>query len=258
MSQKILPQKRSATLESSRSDSPSPPDTYSQRYTRLLSVLSKSLQQSRDKVEADAPQFIKDVYGDMTSLFTTGEDNDGVTQLVNLLLGKLDSVHDRFSVEPSSSASNETQLEKLLRQHHILQLLQRVETAVDKVEKDEREFQQNEEADKKSAEHAIKKARTARHNVVEGKLRAITIDAQKFTDYHTYKMKEEYLDSLKKELEEVGEEIKEMDVALKARWEEWQKNLGDVKGALELLQQLSQAEEEEEGVSGRGGSSRDP
>jgi len=252
---KVLPQKRSAALD--RPDPPSSSDnkssSNSQRYTRLLSILTKSLQQSRDKVESEAPQLIKEIYGDMTSLFTTGEDKDGVTQLVDLLLGKLDTVHDRFNVDKSSSNNNMTELESLLEQHHILQLLQRVETAIENVETEEQNFQREEDADKKSAEEAVKKAHTLRVDNVAGKLRKISPDS--FAGYHTHKMKEEYLDSLQKELEEVTKENEETEKALKEKWEEWQKNLGDVKGALAMFQQLANDVEEGEEEEGR---PRDP
>ena len=247
MSQKILPQKRSAALEGHHRPDPPSSDAANdnsnsnQRYTRLLSVLNKSLQQSRSKVESEAPELIKEVYGDMTSLFTTtattGEDNDGVTQLVNLLLGKLDTVHDRFKDETTASSSsnnNKSPLDKLLSQHQIQPLLQRVESAISKVEKADEAFQQNEEADKKSAELAIQTARCS------------GVDAHKFTEYYTYQLKQEYLTTLQKELEEVTTENDKMDVELKEKWEEWMENLGEVKGALELLTQLGRVEDEEE------------
>ena len=236
----ILPQKRSAAT-----DRPDPPSSTnnSQRYTKLLSVLTKSLQQSRDKVESEAAHLIKEIYGDMTSLFTTGEDDDGVTQLVDLLLGKLDTVHDRFNVEKSSSSSNMTKLESILEEQQIQQLLQRVETAIERVEMDEQNFQQDEAADKQSAEEAVKQAHTLRVDSVAGKLRKMTAD--QFAGYHSHKKKEEYLESLQNELGEVTKENDEMEAALVEKWEEWQKNLGDVKGALGVLQQLGSAEEEE-------------
>mmetsp|Transcript_25889 Transcript_25889/g.33124 ORF Transcript_25889/g.33124 Transcript_25889/m.33124 type:complete len:249 (-) Transcript_25889:122-868(-) len=238
----ILPQKRSAAT-----DRPDPPSstttTNSQRYTKLLSVLTKSLQQSRDKVESEAAHLIKEIYGDMTSLFTTGEDDDGVTQLVDLLLGKLDTVHDRFNVEKSSSSSNMTKLESILEEQQIQQLLQRVESAIERVEMDEQNFQQDEAADKQSAEEAVKQAHTLRVDSVAGKLRKMTAD--QFAGYHSHKKKEEYLESLQKELGEVTKENDEMEAALVEKWEEWQQNLGDVKGALGVLQQLESVEEDE-------------
>ena len=244
----ILPQKRSAAA-----DRPDPPSTTttnnSQRYTKLLSVLTKSLQQSRDKVESEAAHLIKEIYGDMTSLFTTGEDDDGVTQLVDLLLGKLDTVHDRFNDEKSSSSSNMTKLESILEEQQIQQLLQRVETAIERVEMDEQNFQHDEAADKQSAEEAVKQAHTLRVDSVAGKLRKMTAD--QFAGYHSHKKKEEYLESLQKELEEVTKENDEMEAALVEKWEEWQKNLGDVKGALGVLQQLGSVEEEDEGEGTR-------
>ena len=235
----ILPQKRSADPPSSAIGNTS--SGTSQRYTKLLSILTKSLQQSREKIESEAPQLINDIYGDMTSLFTTGNGN-GVNQLVELLLGKLDTVHDRFNVDKSSS-SNVTKLETLLEEQQILQLLQRVESAIEKVETDEKNFEQMEAADKKSAEEAVKKAQTLRVDNVAGKLRKISADS--FAGYHSHKMKEAYLDSLQKELEEVNKENEEKVAALKEKWEEWQSNLGGVKDALELLQQLGNVEEDE-------------
>eukprot|EP00986_Skeletonema_menzelii_P009234 scaffold4151_cov137-Skeletonema_menzelii.AAC.6 len=242
---KILPQKRSGAMDTTRPDPPTNSNSSSQRYTKLLSVLTKSLQQSRDKVESTGPHLIKEIYGDMTSLFTTGEENDdGVTQLVDLLLGKLDTVHDRFNIDKSSS-NNQTKLESILEQYQIQQLVQRVELAIEQVERDEKNFEQEEAADKQSAEEAVRKAQTLRVNSVTGKLRKVNAD--EFVGYHSNKKKEEYLDMLQKELEEVTRENEEMEGALKETWEEWQKNLVDVKGALGLLQQLGSVGEEEEG-----------
>lgn len=254
-------------------DRPDPPTSTSttsntsQRYTKLLSVLTKSLQQSRDKVESIAPQLIKEIYGDMTSLFTTGdEDNDneetdgGVTQLVDLLLGKLDTVHDRFTVDKSSTdnSSSMTKLESILEQRQIQSLVQRVEIAIDHVERDERNFEQAEAADKQSAEEALRKAQTLRVNTTTGKLRKVNAD--EFVGYHSNKKKEEYLQVLQKELEEATRENEEMEGMLKERWGEWEKNLGEVKGVLGLLTQLGSSsgvgEEEEEEEEAEG--PRDP
>ena len=173
MTERILPQKRSANH---RDDPPS--SSSSQRYTKLLSVLTKSLQQSRDKIESNAAPLIKEIYGDMTSLFTTGDDDDngsdgGVTQLVDLLLGKLDTVHDRFTVDKSEVHNNNnnnnnsmTKLESILEQQQIQQLLQSVESAIARVDMDELNFQQEEAADKLSAEEAVQKAHTLRRTTV--------------------------------------------------------------------------------------------
>ena len=144
------------------------------------------------------------------------------------------------------SSNNLTKLESILEQCQIQSLVQRVEIAIDHVERDERNFEQAEAADKQSAEEALRKAQTLRVNTTTGKLRKVNAD--EFVGYHSNKKKEEYLQVLQKELEEVTRENEEMEVTLKETWEEWQKNLGDVKGALGLLQQLgSVGEEEEEG-----------
>ncbi len=258
----ILPQKRSAALDNNNNMSsttrprPDPPSdnvtednsNSSQRYNRLLSILNKSFSQSRTKIESDGPALIKEVYGDMTSLFGGDNDNDnnndnddGVTQLVNLLLGKLDTVHDRFKDETTTSVTN---MEKLLSQHHIQSLLSRVEMAIDKVEKADEEFNRVEEADKKSALAAVESARTGSGN------------AQKFTEYYTYQLKQEYLNMLQGELDVVTSDNEKMDNELQEKWGEWMENLREVKNALELLTQLGSSvgndDEDDEKEGGRG------
>jgi hypothetical protein len=250
----ILPQKRSAALDNNNNMSstrprPYPPadnvteDSSSQRYNRLLSILNKSFSQSRTKIESDGPALIKEVYGDMTSLFGGDNDNDnddGVTQLVNLLLGKLDTVHDRFKDETTTSVNN---MEKLLSQHHIQPLLSRVEMAIDKVEKADEEFNRLEEADKKSALAAVESARTGGSN------------AQKFTEYYTYQLKQEYLNMLQGELDTVTSDNEKMDNELQEKWGEWMEDLKEVKNALALLTQLGSSvgnDEEDEKEGGRG------
>jgi hypothetical protein len=252
----ILPQKRSAALDNNNMSStrprPDPPsdnnateDSSSQRYNRLLSILNKSFSQSRTKIESDGPALIKEVYGDMTSLFGGDNDNDndddGTTQLVNLLLGKLDTVHDRFKDETTTSVNN---MEKLLSQHHIQSLLLRVENAIDKVEKADEEFNRVEEADKKSVLAAVESARTGSGS-----------NAQKFTEYYTYQLKQEYLTMLQGELDTVTSDNEKMDKELQEKWGEWMEDLKEVKNALALLTQLGSSvgnDEEDEKEGGRG------
>lgn len=249
----ILPQKRSAALDNNnnmsstrpRPDPPTEDDNSSQRYNRLLSILNKSFSQSRTKIEVEGPALIKEVYGDMTSLFSDNDNNndndDGTTQLVNLLLGKLDTVHDRFKDETTTSVNN---MEKLLSQHHIAPLLSRVEVAIDKVEKADEEFNKVEEADKKSALAAVESARTGGGS-----------NAQKFTEYYTYQLKQEYLNMLQGELDTVTSDNEKMDKELQEKWGEWMENLKEVKSALALLTQLGSSvgnDEEEEKEGGRG------
>ena len=176
-------------------------------------------------------------------------------------MGKLDTVHDRFTVDKSSTNSNSssmTKLESILEQRQIQSLVQRVEIAIDQVERDERNFEQAEAADKQSAEEALRKAQTLRVNTTTGKLRKVNAD--EFVGYHSNKKKEEYLQVLQKELEEVTRENEEMEGMLKERWGEWEKNLGEVKGVLGLLTQLGSSsgvgEEEEEEEEAEG--PRDP
>lgn len=226
----ILSQKRSAT------DPPPSDNNTSTRYNRLLSILSKSLTQSREKVANDAPQTIKECYGDMTSLFTSNEDSDGVSSLVDLLLGKLDSVHDRFNSEKLSGSSSTTRLEKLLQQQSIQEVLDKMERAINEVEKEEEEFNIAEEADKNSAREAIKLAKSSRISPTSGKKRRV-MPAENIT-YHAYQLKLEYDESLKKELNDIEKENERLEEELKSKWEEWQRNVEGVKGALETMDKL--------------------
>jgi len=144
MSSAVAP-KRSAAAAAASS-------TSSKRFDRLLTILSKSLTRSRDDVASDAPHTIEECYGEMTSLFTSSDDGDGVTRLVDILLGKLDGAHDKLgpdlrkstSISSTASSSLSTQFEKLLHRQEIQQILQRIEDAIDAVRlmNVEREFSQ--------------------------------------------------------------------------------------------------------------------
>ena len=205
------------------------------RYNRLLSILAKSLTQSREKVASDASQTIKESYGDMTSLFTSSEDSDGVSSLVDLLLGKLDSVHDRFNSEKISGTSL-TQLETLLQQQNIYEILQKMEHAIDEVETEEREFNEAEEADKNSARDAIKLAKSSRISPSGGKKRRV-MPAESI-GYHAHKLKLEYQQSLLQELENIEKENDMLEEELKSKCEGWQNNVEGVKDALDTLDTL--------------------
>ncbi len=210
--------------------------TGSAKYDRLLSILAKCLAQSREKIASDAPQTIKDSYGDMTSLFTSAEDSDGVTSLVDLLLGKLDSVHDRFNSEKVSSSSM-TRLEQLLQQQNILEVLQKIEKSIEEVETSEREFNEAEEADKNSAKEAIKLAKTSRISPSGKKRRVLPAES---IGYHAYKLKLEYQQSLAKELGDIEKENEQLEEELKTKWGDWQKNVEGVKSALDTLDKLGE------------------
>mmetsp|Transcript_1270 Transcript_1270/g.2699 ORF Transcript_1270/g.2699 Transcript_1270/m.2699 type:complete len:251 (+) Transcript_1270:128-880(+) len=237
----VLPQKRSASVEQSQSDPTAtadpPAKSDNTRYNRLISILAKSLTQSREKIASDAPQTIKDSYGDMTSLFTSSEDSDGVSSLVDLLLGKLDSVHHRFMSEKLSSSSTSplTRLEKPLQEQHIFQVLQKIEAAIDEVERNEREFNEVEETDKNSAKEAIKMARSTRISPSGKKRRVLPAES---IGFHAHKLKVEYQQSLTKELEEIEKENEKLEEGLKKKWGEWQTKIKEVKSALDMLDKL--------------------
>ena len=234
-SSSILPQKRSSASSSDQSTT---------LYDRLLSIVAKSLAQSREKIASEAPQTIKESYGEMTSLFTSSEDSDGVSSLVDLLLGKLDSVHDRFNSEklPSgSSASSLTRLEKLLQQQNIFEVLQKIEMAISSVETEERQFAEAEEADKNSAKDAIKAAKSTRISPSGKKRRVLPAES---IGYHAHKLKSEYQQCLAKELEEVERENEKLEGELKSKWAEWQESVGGIKAALGALDEVGGGEGE--------------
>lgn len=206
----------------------------SRGYETLLSIVDKALTSSREKVARDASHIIKESYGDLTSLFTSSDDSDGVSRLVDLLLGKLDSVHDRFGSERSTSTSL-TQLEELLQQQNITEVLQKIEAAVDEVENAERQFIEVDMADKNSAKEAIKLAKTSRMSPSGKKRRVLPAES---IGYQAYRLKLEYQQSLERELKEVGAENEKLENELQSGWTMWEKNLEGVKSALNVMDTL--------------------
>ena len=206
----------------------------SRGYETLLSIVDKALTSSREKVARDASHIIKESYGDLTSLFTSSDDSDGVSRLVDLLLGKLDSVHDRFGSERSTSTSL-TQLEKLLQQQNIMEVLQKIEAAVDEVENAERQFIEVDMADKNSAKEAIKLAKTSRMSPSGKKRRVLPAES---IEYQAYRLKLEYQQSLERELKEVDAENEKLENELQSGWTMWEKNLEGVKSALNVMDTL--------------------
>ena len=205
------------------------------RYARLLSIVTKCLAQSRERIASDAPATIRDAYGEMASLFTSDdEDGDGVSSLVDLLLGKLDGVHDRLTAE-KLPGSGRTRLEQLLEENDVKDLLTRVERSIAGVEEEERLFNEAEEADKSSAREAIRAARSTR--VSPGGKRRRVLPSESI-GYHAHRMKAEYHDGLKRELEEVSAENERLESELKSRWDEFQGKLDALRESLGTLEDL--------------------
>ena len=240
-----LPQKRPAAEASDAPSTSGPTNDQagaaaagsgcSTRYARLLSIISKCLVQSRDRIATDAPATIRDAYGEMTSLFTSDdEDGDGVSSLVDLLLGKLNGVHDRLTAE-RLPGSGRTRLEQLLEENDVKNLLSRVERSIEEVEEEERLFNEAEEADKSSAREAIRAARSTR--VSPGGKRRRVLPSESI-GYHAHRMKAEYQDGLKKELDEVSAENDRLEAELKSRWDEFQEKLDALRGSLGTLEEL--------------------
>lgn len=230
----ILPQKRSAVGPPTDSN-----NNTNTRYNRLLSILTKALTQSREKVASEASQTIKESYGDMTSLFTSAEDSDGVSSLVDLLLGKLDVVHDRFNSEKTatSSTSSEkmTQLDKILHDQHIQEILTKLEVAISTVEAEEEAFKTAEETDKKLTKDAIKLAKVSTRITSPTTNKRTKISPGESIGYTAYQMKLDYQNTLLKELDSIEKENELLEGELKNMWVEWQDNVEKVKGSLVTL-----------------------
>lgn len=211
----------------------------SNRYDILLSIVDKALTSSREKIASDAPKIVKESYGDLTSLFTSSDDSDGVSRLVDLLLGKLDSVHDRFGSE-KSHATSLTQLEELLQQQSIFEVLQKIESAIDEVENYERQFNEAEAADKNSAKEAIKLAKTSRMSPSGKKRRVLPAES---IGYQAYRLKLEYQQSLARELQEVEADNMNLEKELQSGWKMWEKNVEEVKSALNVMDTLGERDD---------------
>ena len=223
------------------------------RYDRLLSILSKSLARSREEIASDAPRTIEECYGEMTSLFTSSDDGDGVTQLVDILLGKLDGAHDRLGPDLRQSSSSapalsysSTQLEKLLERRDIRRSLRRIEDVIEKVEADEREFEEVDAADMESARDAIRSARSSRASPTSGKRRRVL--PHESIGMRAYGMKLGYQQSLEAELKEIEGENARLERELEDGWGEWRGIVEEVKAALEVMEKLGEGNDYCEGA----------
>lgn len=207
----------------------------------LVSIITKSFAKSIQKVASEAPRTIQDAYGDMTSLFTSSEDDDGVSSLVDLMLGKLDSMSYRLlnekvgsSSDGSSSLPPSTRLQKILEQQNIFQLLEKLESATNQVKREEQEFNDAEVYDKTSAREAIKLAKCTKVSPsIQKKRRVLPAES---IGYHSHKLKLEYQQSLLHKLKDVENENKALEEQLKNNLVEWKLNVEGVKTALETME----------------------
>lgn len=177
----------------------------------------------------------------MTSLFTSSEDDDGVSSLVDLMLGKLDSMSYRLlnekvgsSSDGSSSLPPSTRLQKILEQQNIFQLLEKLESATNQVKREEQEFNDAEVYDKTSAREAIKLAKCTKVSPsIQKKRRVLPAES---IGYHSHKLKLEYQQSLLQKLKDVENENKALEEQLKNNLVEWKLNVEGVKTALETME----------------------
>mmetsp|Transcript_33414 Transcript_33414/g.56806 ORF Transcript_33414/g.56806 Transcript_33414/m.56806 type:complete len:254 (-) Transcript_33414:175-936(-) len=251
MTDNILPQKRPGASEQlsihkEASSTSTSSTSHSNYYERLLSILSKSLEQSREKIASDAPSTIRQAYGELTSLFSQNDngdnDNDGVSSLVDLLLGKLDSVHYRFAStqNPSSSSSTtaagrkSSPLEELLQTQQIPQILAKLEMAISNVNQQIQLEEDEERKDQSSAREAIQRAKCT--SVKNGKKRRV-LPAESI-GYHAFQLKKKYKEDLERELGEIQKENDVLEEALKEKWQEWNEGVQEVKNAVEKMDNL--------------------
>ncbi|EED91359.1 predicted protein [Thalassiosira pseudonana CCMP1335] len=231
----ILPQKRS------KPDAPS--TNNDTRYNRLLSVLQKSLSASRERIESDASTTILQSYGDLTAYFSQeGEDdNNGVDKLVEVLLTKLDKVHERFQAE-NAKGKDVPPLELLLKEKQIMQLLGNVESSIAFVEKEEAEFKAADEQDKQSARTAVNMAKVTKVGISpkSGKEKKRRLLPGEYIGYHAYQMKLDHKALLEKELLELEKENDVMEGELRREWEGWNEGVKNLEGVLGVFGKLGE------------------
>lgn len=114
------------------------------RYQRLLSVLEKALQTSRQKFDAEAA--IREVYGDDAAIFGD-DDNNGM--LRSVLDSMLESVHDKVS----------TQMKTFLQEKDVEKQLSLLDAIIFKLEQQDADREKAESRDKHSARQALEDAK---------------------------------------------------------------------------------------------------
>mmetsp|Transcript_18640 Transcript_18640/g.38735 ORF Transcript_18640/g.38735 Transcript_18640/m.38735 type:complete len:252 (+) Transcript_18640:214-969(+) len=231
-------------------DSPSASENTNSRYRLLLSVIEKSFTQSHQSIANDAHGTIVDAYGDLTSLFASENDEKGIETLTTLLMGTLERIHDSFTSSNNSESSS--LLGKLLQEQNILELLQKVETCIDDVDKTEQDWEKKETGDSQSAKEAIDMARlpvslTNQNGGSKGK-RKLVLPAE-LLGYHAYQLKLQHHQKLLREISELKEGNDKGEQNLTNKWEEWNGKVAKVKYVVDVLDKLRSDEGSKEGGS---------
>jgi hypothetical protein len=210
-------------------------ETTDTRYNLLLTALHKSLTASRSSISTNASATITEAYGDVASFFASETDASGVETLVNLLMSRVDRVHERFVED-----GDESQLEKLLREKDIEQLLKSVESSIEFVDQAEATFHEKEEEDRQSAAQAISNAKMSRISVSpSGRERKKRISPGEYIGYHAYELKKTHKDELEGELMVVQNENDAMEKELTDLWEEWKGRVKELEGVVGVLGEMS-------------------
>ncbi|KAL7481482.1 hypothetical protein ACHAW6_007163 [Cyclotella cf. meneghiniana] len=218
--------------------SPAPPPS---RYALLLSILQKSLTRTRDRISTEASASILSAYGDVSSFFATDADPTGIDTLANLLLSRVDTVHERFAESSVDGSSSRTPLEALLRDRGIEELLGRVENSIRGVDEEECSARVREEMDKQSAREAISMARTSQicNSPSSGEERKRRLLPGEYIGYHAYKLKLEHKESLVRQLEEIEKENDEMVGEMERLWDEWKRRVEELEGVVGVWGDMS-------------------
>lgn len=230
-------------------ESPSTVENVNSRYQLLLSVIEKSFTQSHQSIANDAHSTIVNSYGDLTSLFASDNDDNGIETLTTLLMGTLERIHDSF-MSTATSESSSSLLRKLLQEQNILELLQKVETCIDAVDKDDEDWEKKEKWDAQSAKEAVDTARlpvtfTNQNGSNIGK-RKLVLPAE-LLGYHAYQLKLQHHQKLLKEISEVRESNEKLQQDLADKWEEWNGEVERVKDIVNVLDKLRSDECYKEG-----------
>ncbi|KAL3798658.1 hypothetical protein HJC23_004409 [Cyclotella cryptica] len=226
---------------STNNDSPNDPSSPPNRYALLLSVLQKSLISSRDRISADASTAILAAYGDVASFFASDADPSGVDTLVNLLMSRVDKVHERFAENSLDGPSSRTPLEELLHDRRVEELLGRVENSIRYVENEESSAQLQEEMDRQSAREAVSMARTSQicSSPSSGKEKRKRLLPGEYIGYHAYKLKLEHKETLLRQLEEMEKGNDEMESEMRSLWDEWRGTVQELEAVVGGLGEMS-------------------
>lgn len=195
----------------------------------LQTAFSKSLNTTRSRIVNSAPTTISTAYGDVTSFFAGDDDTTGVDTLVNLLLSKIDKIHE----------ISEGDFAQLSNEYGIVSLLDKVEASIAEVDRQTDQFETRDLADKESTMTAIASAKTQRIAIVDGREKKKRVLPGEFIGYHAYRSKMDYKNKLEMELKEMERENDEREKELRELWNGWKESVDEFEGVLGKMEEMS-------------------